>query len=72
MNNNFNSGQQVSAAARLSPHSPAGILPFSHPQSLSPRVAQVSAKTLLSQINTIKQKKKYSYKLFLEALVSIN
>ncbi|XP_076655231.1 uncharacterized protein LOC143360357 isoform X4 [Halictus rubicundus] len=41
VNNNFNSGQQVSAAARLSPHSPAGILSFSHPQPLSPRVTQV-------------------------------
>ncbi|XP_020277820.1 nuclear receptor coactivator 1-like isoform X10 [Pseudomyrmex gracilis] len=40
VNNNFNSGQQVSAAARLSPHSPAGILSFSHPQPLSPRVTQ--------------------------------
>ncbi|XP_050453750.1 nuclear receptor coactivator 2-like isoform X3 [Cataglyphis hispanica] len=40
VNNNFNSGQQVSAPARLSPHSPAGILPFSHPQPLSPRVTQ--------------------------------
>ncbi|XP_031827579.1 uncharacterized protein LOC116424817 isoform X3 [Nomia melanderi] len=40
VNNNFNSGQQVSAAARLSPHSPVGILSFSHPQPLSPRVTQ--------------------------------
>ncbi|XP_058799179.1 nuclear receptor coactivator 3 [Phymastichus coffea] len=38
VNNSFNSGQQ--ATARLSPHSPAGILPFSHPQPLSPRVTQ--------------------------------
>jgi hypothetical protein len=37
--NNFNNGQQVSTA-RLSPHSPAGILSFSHPQPLSPRVTQ--------------------------------
>lgn len=43
VNNNFNSGQQVSAPARLSPHSPVGILPFTHPQPLSPRVTQVSA-----------------------------
>ncbi|KAK0179922.1 hypothetical protein PV327_005620 [Microctonus hyperodae] len=40
VNNNFNSGQQVSATARLSPHSPAGMLSFSHPQPLSPRVSQ--------------------------------
>ncbi|XP_043475464.1 nuclear receptor coactivator 2 isoform X4 [Leptopilina heterotoma] len=40
VNNNFSSGQQVSATARLSPHSPAGILSFSHPQPLSPRVSQ--------------------------------
>ncbi|XP_008209567.1 nuclear receptor coactivator 2 isoform X3 [Nasonia vitripennis] len=40
VNNSFNSGQQVSAAARLSPHSPAGIMSFSHPQPLSPRVTQ--------------------------------
>lgn len=40
VNSNFNSGQQVSAAARLSPHSSAGILSFSHPQPLSPRVTQ--------------------------------
>lgn len=60
VNNNFNSGQQVSAPARLSPHSPAGILPFSHPQPLSPRVTQVSAKTLLLyQIN--KNRKVYLY-----------
>ncbi|XP_046466591.1 circadian locomoter output cycles protein kaput isoform X9 [Neodiprion pinetum] len=40
VNTNFNNGQQGSAAARLSPHSPASILSFSHPQSLSPRVTQ--------------------------------
>ncbi|XP_043275325.1 nuclear receptor coactivator 2-like isoform X9 [Venturia canescens] len=41
VNNNFNSGQQVSAAAaRLSPHSPAAMMSFSHPQPLSPRVSQ--------------------------------
>ncbi|XP_046605214.1 nuclear receptor coactivator 2 isoform X7 [Neodiprion virginianus] len=40
VNTNFNNGQQGSAAARLSPHSPANILSFSHPQSLSPRVTQ--------------------------------
>ncbi|XP_011314161.1 nuclear receptor coactivator 2 isoform X5 [Fopius arisanus] len=40
VNNNFNSGQQVSAPSRLSPHSPAGMLSFSHPQPLSPRVSQ--------------------------------
>ncbi|XP_072762163.1 uncharacterized protein [Anoplolepis gracilipes] len=40
VNNNFNSGTQVSAPARLSPHPPTGILPFSHPQPLSPRVTQ--------------------------------
>ena len=43
VNNNFNSGQQVAAAAaRLSPHSPAALMSFSHPQPLSPRVSQVS------------------------------
>ncbi|XP_015108589.1 nuclear receptor coactivator 2 isoform X6 [Diachasma alloeum] len=40
VNNSFNSGQQVSAPSRLSPHSPAGMLSFSHPQPLSPRVSQ--------------------------------
>ncbi|XP_063983444.1 nuclear receptor coactivator 2 isoform X6 [Diachasmimorpha longicaudata] len=38
--NNFNSGQQVSGSSRLSPHSPVGLLSFSHPQPLSPRVSQ--------------------------------
>lgn len=47
VNSNFNSGQQVSVAARLSPHSPAGILSFSHPQPLSPRVTQVRFKSHL-------------------------
>lgn len=53
VNNNFNSGQQVSAAARLSPHSPAAILSFPHPQS--PRVTQVSDGTLYYCIFTSKE-----------------
>ncbi|XP_066596112.1 nuclear receptor coactivator 2 isoform X2 [Prorops nasuta] len=40
VSNSFNNNQQVSAAARLSPHSPGGILSFSHPQPVSPRVTQ--------------------------------
>ncbi|XP_008555472.1 nuclear receptor coactivator 3 isoform X4 [Microplitis demolitor] len=40
VNNNFNSGQPISAASRLSPHSPATMMTFAHHQSLSPRVSQ--------------------------------
>ena len=53
VNNNFNSGQQVSAAARLSPHSSAGILSFSHPQPLSPRVTQVRIKSRLIRLGVL-------------------
>ncbi|XP_044595968.1 nuclear receptor coactivator 3 isoform X5 [Cotesia glomerata] len=40
VNNNFNSGQPISAASRLSPHSSAAMMTFAHHQALSPRVSQ--------------------------------
>ncbi|CAD6227526.1 GSCOCG00001209001-RA-CDS [Cotesia congregata] len=40
VNNNFNSGQPISAASRLSPHSSAAMMTFAHHQTLSPRVSQ--------------------------------